>query len=614
MKKFNFIFLVVFSVFFIFSCQKEEIDKGTSKNFESQSTFLPPEDSPCGEINELCREPFAEAEEQTVKLMSLMPPGVGGGNANEIFHIFHLTPKIGTREFLVESQYRRFILTNSQDGYVASKKVESQESIPSGLYKLFDAPSSYFDDGELSSNEVTNLFDSGFTVSNSLGGVINVTQSTIDDGNPPNALIGFSIDWCEWVMIKTVKAYEEHIMAGLEDYIAGSSTIQLWNEKMEKAIRECESDPCTKCPDSRCVMTTFANDPSIIGAGLKNEIYVEYLELLLGLTEEQKDWLLDNPDILSSFLDDYNLFLLGVDDRADDCIAGNCGVTKADRLYIELLMEGEELSSEDRANLEIFYSTLFCEDPELYDMLDFVLIEYVNGCIDETEILQCFEDEFVVNYSVEEASPVRFAVSAYRICKRAYKLYKRLKKNNNLTLQKFKDGLFDEGIDELLSIADDLYTVFGPSFTGWDRVLAAISFVSGLDLNTKNAISQKVTQWGNQSVGSYYLGNFRKKSDDSFGGIYVGKGSEQRMKKSIIENSNDNRYNLPSYHEGSGVHSKSYFEPGVDKSIRGAAEKEEMIIMWDEGWIPGVPLQSQPAKFYNERTSPGFTKINADGF
>jgi RHS repeat-associated protein len=79
-------------------------------------------------------------------------------------------------------------------------------------------------------------------------------------------------------------------------------------------------------------------------------------------------------------------------------------------------------------------------------------------------------------------NPIRAAITAYRLGKRAYKVYKRLKKAGKKFTAKH---LKDVGLDELVDIAGDLYTIFDGDSSLLDRLSAAGDLIIGTDFNKK---------------------------------------------------------------------------------------------------------------------------------
>ncbi|MDU6101677.1 MAG: putative toxin, partial [Acinetobacter sp.] len=78
----------------------------------------------------------------------------------------------------------------------------------------------------------------------------------------------------------------------------------------------------------------------------------------------------------------------------------------------------------------------------------------------------------------------------------AAEIYGDIKKANKgiVDSKVFVQKLKDQGVSELVGIADDLVTVFGPASTPFDRALAAFDLIIGTDLKPGKAESLKLAQ------------------------------------------------------------------------------------------------------------------------
>ena len=82
-------------------------------------------------------------------------------------------------------------------------------------------------------------------------------------------------------------------------------------------------------------------------------------------------------------------------------------------------------------------------------------------------------------------SPIKGITSAIKIAKKAYNIYK---KTGKLTPKALKKA----GLEDLVDVAGDLYTIFGSGASLVDRLAAGVDLVIGIDLNKKG--KQKVVE------------------------------------------------------------------------------------------------------------------------
>ena len=84
----------------------------------------------------------------------------------------------------------------------------------------------------------------------------------------------------------------------------------------------------------------------------------------------------------------------------------------------------------------------------------------------------------IVLFDPDGESPWRVAIAAARYIKRAYKIYKKTGKLTPKSLRK-------AGLDELVDIAGDLYTIFSGSASTLDYISAGVDLLIGTDFNNK---------------------------------------------------------------------------------------------------------------------------------
>ena len=75
-------------------------------------------------------------------------------------------------------------------------------------------------------------------------------------------------------------------------------------------------------------------------------------------------------------------------------------------------------------------------------------------------------------------APVKAFVTAAKLVKKAYNIYKKTGKLTASSLKKV-------GLDELIGIADDINTIFSGDASLTDRMAAAVDLLAGIELNNK---------------------------------------------------------------------------------------------------------------------------------
>ncbi|MEN8976497.1 DUF637 domain-containing protein, partial [Acinetobacter baumannii] len=98
--------------------------------------------------------------------------------------------------------------------------------------------------------------------------------------------------------------------------------------------------------------------------------------------------------------------------------------------------------------------------------------------------------------AIQNNSLVRLATTTGKLLVKAAEIYGDIKKANKgiVDPKVFVQKLKDQGVSELVGIADDLVTVFGPASTPFDRALAAFDLIIGTDLKPGKAESLKLAQ------------------------------------------------------------------------------------------------------------------------
>lgn len=117
---------------------------------------------------------------------------------------------------------------------------------------------------------------------------------------------------------------------------------------------------CIGCIDQSCILEGLEE---FMGETLAEEMRVEYLALLIGLHDENKEFMLSNPDLV-----DEMLGLFGI--RTFDNCKGTCGGHAALNAYSNLLAKGVDPSSISTTNLYETYTLIDSSDPDFFEALD----------------------------------------------------------------------------------------------------------------------------------------------------------------------------------------------------------------------------------------------------
>lgn len=98
--------------------------------------------------------------------------------------------------------------------------------------------------------------------------------------------------------------------------------------------------------------------------------------------------------------------------------------------------------------------------------------------------------------AIQNNSLVRLASTAGKILVKSLDELNTFRKaGKNFTVNDLKASIKKQGADELLGMADDLYSIFARNTSDFDRVMAAIDLVIGTDLKKSNgAVTQKITE------------------------------------------------------------------------------------------------------------------------
>lgn len=98
--------------------------------------------------------------------------------------------------------------------------------------------------------------------------------------------------------------------------------------------------------------------------------------------------------------------------------------------------------------------------------------------------------------AIQNNSLVRLASTAGKILVKSLDELNAFRKaGKNFTVNDLKASIKKQGADELLGMADDLYSIFARNTSDFDRVMAAIDLVVGTDLKKSNgAVTQKITE------------------------------------------------------------------------------------------------------------------------
>ncbi len=116
------------------------------------------------------------------------------------------------------------------------------------------------------------------------------------------------------------------------------------------------------CIDPRCVVDYLLDIEAGLSNYQKSVLVSRYLGEVMGLTEEEVNWLVFNEDVLNEV---YNGLL--TDQNLGRCGTEDCGLAGGYHEYIIQSMDEVTLAPSEVESLLTFFSVLQCDDPELYD-------------------------------------------------------------------------------------------------------------------------------------------------------------------------------------------------------------------------------------------------------
>ena len=353
--------------------QTEILDQPANSTVFSRSV------TDCGFIPELCTRPFiAVAHHELAPFVPCCDSLVGGDDP-----VFTMTVKEGDATYtvytldlfedsedyvVVDEQQNIFFLLKTENEYLARHSKEIP--IPKTLNIVADLDYTKFREGSITQSEISNSFGEKASVSSINDElVIDITGTDDDD---VQALIRY--DWCKFVIPSTIRKFKKELMSSYD--ILGDNSSYRLDLAIEDAVNECTPNLCLDCADSRCVLDAILDHPSIGGVAnadeVKTDIKINYLRLLLDLSDEQAEWLKNNPLVLDDLFETYDLNFKGNDEvssRSIGCDLNICGAEGAANAHINLLMAGVDDSDINSSTLCDFYVDLYEENRNLYKKL-----------------------------------------------------------------------------------------------------------------------------------------------------------------------------------------------------------------------------------------------------
>ena len=344
----NFAFLLGIVLTF-FSCQTDSFEEDfiqKDENIKVNNPVASRAVTDCGFIPELCTRPFIPVAQHEPAILTPCCDSIVGGsepvqslvfkNGNDLYRVYTLDLFDNSIDYVVVDQNQEiFFLLNTQDEYLSGHSKEI--ALPIGLNLVASLSYTSLRDGNLTLSEATTSIGSKANVTSSNGEVLIDITNTINDD--VQALVRY--DWCKYVIPSTIRKYQNELMSSYE-IIEGDYRL---DNAIEEAVLNCTPDLCLDCADSRCVLDAILDHPQLFpipnSAEVKTDIKINYLRLLLDFTNEQIEWLKNNPSILDDLFDTYDLNFRGtgkVESRSIGCDMNICGAEGAAQAHINLLM------------------------------------------------------------------------------------------------------------------------------------------------------------------------------------------------------------------------------------------------------------------------------------
>ena len=331
----------------------------------------------CGFIPELSSSPFIpEAQHEPAILTPCCDPLVGGSDpvqslifksGNDLYRVYTLDLFDNSLDYIVVDQNNEiFFLLYTQDEYLSGHSKEI--ALPKGLNLAASFSHSNLRERNLTLAKATTSIGDKANITSINGELlIDITNTNDDD---VNALVRY--DWCKYVIPSTIRKYKNELMSSYEII---ESDFRLDNA-IEEAVLACTPNLCLDCADSRCVLDAILEHPQLFpipnSAEVKTDIKINYLRLLLDLTDKQIDWLKNNPSILDDLFETYDLNFKGngqLETRGIGCDLNICGAEGAANAHINLLMN--EVNDEDIDDTALcdFFTCIYEEDFNTYKYL-----------------------------------------------------------------------------------------------------------------------------------------------------------------------------------------------------------------------------------------------------
>jgi len=253
-------------------------------------------------------------------------------------------------------------MSNTQDEFYRSYSDETI-TIPNCLAKFFELDSQIFRDGNNINNEELRAgLEGDFISTDEVSGnrIVEYTNVMSDCLPPPPTLIVIE-DFCERKKSQTAWAISRHL---LPDDFTQEERNQ-WRFVIRDVVKDCvDKHDCIGCIDQSCILEGLEE---FMGETLAEEMRVEYLALLIGLHDENKEFMLSNPDLV-----DEMLGLFGI--RTFDNCRGTCGGHAALNTFANIASQRHLSNINDinnlRSSLCDIYTFHEIDDPEFFAVLE----------------------------------------------------------------------------------------------------------------------------------------------------------------------------------------------------------------------------------------------------
>lgn len=261
----------------------EDEDEITHTNVTAETRDT--EDEECRLVPEFCKE----TNDLALGIIDNKPKaGILVRIGDENFQVFPIELFNNSKELVVRKGDELFVLSDNKNDYYTSKSSDYQ--LPSQLSHLFKLDFKEIINQELSIVDIAN--NTGGTVKGELGSseFIDLTNNT-----PPPSTLSITTEHCLIRHVANVRNYVDAFTYGGDI----TNTLNFLTFAVEEAFQGCSEiypeNICNTCIDPKCVIDNLSENFNISDFE-EAVIKANYLRLLLGLSDEEYNWLISTEE------------------------------------------------------------------------------------------------------------------------------------------------------------------------------------------------------------------------------------------------------------------------------------------------------------------------------